>query len=145
MLEIIIKRFTELLSLPISIIAVLSAYYVGFEKNRSWQGFLLGMALWMIALSFTLLSPELRCFKKISKSSIIKRGIYLFHFIALSWILPLGILLPFFGAFSWKHGILLNFIGFYEWINYSLLFTGLFVTVFIINLLFVFLRTKKKS
>ncbi|MGN0528777.1 MAG: hypothetical protein ACI4IE_06550 [Eubacterium sp.] len=141
LLKVRIRKSMNMVSISFSIISVLVAYYVGIEKSRSVQGFLIGMALWLISLSLSIpLELTNRNFSK--KESLKQQCLYLGNIIALSWIMPFGVLLPFFGTFNLEKGVLINSIGIYYWINYSLIFTGVFVVAFIIYQIFKAMKNR---
>ncbi len=129
-------KITNMLSVSVSIIAVLTAYYVGIEKRRSFQGFLLGIAIWIIALSLCNVCKS--AYENLSKKAVLKRKcLYLVHIVAFAWIAPFGFLLPFFAEFVFTdEGVPINIISIYAWKNYSLIFTGVFAAVFIICQIF---------
>ena len=136
LLKVRIRKSMNMVSISISIVAVLIAYYVGIEKRRSFQGFLLGIAIWIIALSLCTVWKSAD--ENLSKKAVLKQKcLYLVHIVAFAWIAPFGFLLPFFAEFVFTdEGVPINIISIYEWKNYSLIFTGVFATVFIICQIF---------
>ena len=141
----IIRKTANVLSASTSIIAVLATYYIGVEKSRSIQGFLLGIALWIISLLLTSISRELNNSHNSKDSAIKLKFVYLINCISLAWILPHVVLLPFLGTCMWNVGDPTNFIGVYTWLYYSLIFTCLVIVVFILYLLIDLLNHRKKN
>lgn len=135
MLKNAMKKILQMLSVSVGIVASLISYYVGIEKNRSIQAFLLGIALWLISLSIFTLSKTYD--KENSKRDLLlKKCTCLTNLVSLAFILPFGVVLPFMGSIRCVNGIWLNSIAIQSWIIYSLIFAGIFIVAYIVSLIY---------
>lgn len=96
MLNDIMRKVLQMLSISVSIVASLVSYYIGIEKERSLQAFFLGIALWLVSISIFTIAKTYNE-ENSKRCSLQKKCTFLINLVSLALILPFGVVLPFLG------------------------------------------------
>lgn len=132
MLNDVMRKVLQMLSISVGIVASLISYYIGIEKERSLQAFFLGIALWLVSTSIFTIAKT--CIEENSKRcSLQQKCTFLINLVSLAFILPFGIVLPFLGNIRCVDGIWLNRIDIQSWIIYSSIFAALLIITYLIS------------
>ena len=131
MLNAVLRKVFQMLSISVGIVASLISYYTGIEKERSLQAFFLGIALWLVSTSIFTISKIYN--EENSKiCSLQMKCTFLINLIFLALILPFGVVLPFLGNIRCVDGIWLNRIDIQSWIIYSSIFATLLIITYLV-------------
>lgn len=131
MLNDVMRKILQMLSISVGIVAALISYYIGIEKERSLQAFFLGIALWLVSTAiFTI--TKIYNEENSKKCSLQKKCTFLINLVSLALILPFGVVLPFLGNIRCVDGIWLNRIDIQSWIIYSSIFAVLLIISYLV-------------
>lgn len=131
MLNDVMRKVLQMLSISVGIVASLISYYIGIEKERSLQAFFLGIALWLVSTAiFTI--TKIYNEENSKKCSLQKKCTFLINLVSLALILPFGVVLPFLGNIRCVDGIWLNRIDIQSWIIYSSIFAVLLIISYLV-------------
>lgn len=131
MLNAVLRKVFQMLSISIGIVASLISYYTGIEKERSLQAFFLGIALWLVSTSIFTIS-KIYNEDNSKRCSLQMKCTFLINLISLALILPFGVVLPFLGNIRCVDGIWLNRIDIQSWIIYSSIFAALLIIAYLV-------------
>ncbi|MBO5065983.1 MAG: hypothetical protein J6J11_09815 [Treponema sp.] len=132
MLNDIMRKVLQMLSISVSIVASLVSYYIGIEKERSLQAFFLGIALWLVSISIFTIAKTYNE-ENSKRCSLQKKCTFLINLVSLALILPFGVVLPFLGNIRCVDGIWLNRIDIQSWIIYSSIFAALLIITYLLS------------
>ena len=107
MLNDIMRKVLQMLSISVSIVASLVSYYIGIEKERSLQAFFLGIAIWLVSISIFTIAKTYNE-ENSKRCSLQKKCTFLINLVSLALILPFGVVLPFLGNIRCVDGIWLS-------------------------------------
>lgn len=135
MLNNVMRKVLQMLSISVGIIASLISYYIGIEKERSLQAFFLGIALWLVSTSIFSIAKTYN--EENSKKCSLQKGCtFLINLVSLALILPFGVVLPFLGNIRCVNGIWLNSIDIQSWIIYSSIFAALLIITYLVSAIY---------
>lgn len=132
MLNDVMRKVLQMLSISVGIVASLISYYIGIEKERSLQAFFLGIALWLVSTSILTISKTYNE-ENSKRCSLQMKCTFLINLVSLALILPFGVVLPFLGNIRCVDGIWLNRIDIQSWIIYSSIFATLLIITYLVS------------